>query len=169
MKQYKFLIVGTLTALNGALMLFSNAHVPGVLQALLGPTIVTIPLSMLFSWLIIKRRFLWGHAISVLLILGGVLVAILPSALGDNGEGGASPSAIPSAVWAILFLCGSMLVSKTVVIELQLKFSYLTCSPLALLNVYEEKAFEADPIHINFMLANSVMVWQGRPFVMLRS
>ncbi|KAL6055419.1 EamA domain-containing protein [Balamuthia mandrillaris] len=34
---YKSMIIGTLTTLNGIFMLFSNSHVPGIMQALLGP------------------------------------------------------------------------------------------------------------------------------------
>ena len=46
--ERKFIAFGLLNAANGTLLLYSNAHVSGLLQALLGPTIVTVPLGMLF-------------------------------------------------------------------------------------------------------------------------
>lgn len=42
--QYKYFILGLTTTLNGLLMLFAAPNVPGLMQALLGPTIATIPL-----------------------------------------------------------------------------------------------------------------------------
>mmetsp|Transcript_377 Transcript_377/g.579 ORF Transcript_377/g.579 Transcript_377/m.579 type:complete len:457 (-) Transcript_377:213-1583(-) len=121
--------LGLLNAVMGVLMLFSNSHVPGLLQALLGPTIATIPLSMIFSFCILKRRFGWGHFVGAILIIIGVVVVVLPPALSpphDNttaivgdGEGESTAEAV---IFSLLFLAGTI--------------------PAALVGVWEERVFE---------------------------
>lgn len=128
--QYKFMIIGTLTTLNGVLMLFANPHVPGVMQALLGPTVVTIPLSMFFSFILLKRRYSWKQILAVCVILGGLFVALYPSIFQGKQQAG-------NIGWDFAFLGGSI--------------------PLTLAFVYQEKQFEETPIHITYMLAWSTL------------
>ncbi|KAL6076668.1 hypothetical protein QOT17_002790 [Balamuthia mandrillaris] len=125
--QYKFMIIGTLTTLKGIFMLFSNSHVPGVMQALLGPTVVTIPMAMGCSFLLLKSRYAWKQVGAVVLIMASLFIALCPSFFGtghkDTGNVG----------WNFCFLFGSL--------------------PLTIATVYQEKVFEDVPIHMAYMLA----------------
>jgi drug/metabolite transporter (DMT)-like permease len=128
--QYKLMVIGGLTALNGAFMLFSNPHVPGVLQALLGPSVVTIPLSMVFCAILLRARYSILQIAAVLVIILGVITALIPTFTG----GGGVVSGWTSLLWALCFLCGSI--------------------PLTLCSVYEEKIFHSGvTLNMNFLMA----------------
>jgi len=127
--HYKYAIIGVLTTLNGVFILFPNPYVPGSMQALIGPTITTIPLSMAFTWLLMKRTYGWGQILSVGIIISGIVVAILPSLLGGV-QGG-------SVAWDLLFM--------------------INVIPSALSTVYEEKYFHDSPVHMASMLAWSTV------------
>eukprot|EP01113_Clastostelium_recurvatum_P037920 TRINITY_DN5599_c0_g2_i1.p1 TRINITY_DN5599_c0_g2~~TRINITY_DN5599_c0_g2_i1.p1 ORF type:complete len:469 (-),score=89.32 TRINITY_DN5599_c0_g2_i1:56-1462(-) len=141
--QKKLFIVGGLTTLNGVFLLFANAQVSGILQALLGPTIVTIPIAMVTSFFMLRTHYSWKQIGSVVIILGGVVVALLPSLMtpqgGDAGE-------TNSPFWVIMWALGSV--------------------PLCISTVYQEKAFADSPVHIAYMLAWSTL-WQFVTIIML--
>lgn len=121
MPQKWLILFGFLTAVANYLMLFASGQVPGELQTLLGPTIATIPLSMLASALILKWRPHALHGLAALLIISGVVIVILPSMLGDSPqkEDYSSPT---SVAWDFVFL------SSTI--------------PLAVMSVLEERSFQ---------------------------
>jgi len=132
--QWKMIIIGVLTTVNGIFILFASPNVPGVMQALLGPTIVTIPMAMLLSFIMLKRRYNFFQLFSVLVILAGLGVAIYPSVAVKGAA-----KQFGNIFWNSMFLLGSV--------------------PAAISSVYEEKAFEEQPIHIAYMLAYSTL-WQ---------
>jgi len=132
--QYKFATIGFLNAINGLLLLFSNPHVPGPIQALLGPTVVTIPLTMIVCFIFLGHRYNWKHLVSVLIIAGGVFLAFYPSIFSDY------PSDVAGTpYWNGLWLLGSV--------------------PLVLAAVWEEKLFGSEQVHVIYMVALSMM-WQ---------
>jgi len=131
--QWKMAVIGILNTVNGIFILFASPNVPGVMQALLGPSIVTIPMAMLLSFLMLKRRYNFYQIFAVLLLLAGLGVAIYPSI------GSTQDKQFGSIFWNAMFLIGSV--------------------PAALMTVYEEKAFVEQPIHIAYMLAWSTL-WQ---------
>jgi len=99
--QYKWIIIGVLNMMNGLLLLNSNPHVPGAMQALLGPQVATIPLSMLVSLVMLRVRYRWTHVLSVLVIMGGIFVALYPSIFQSGvTEAGFSATAPPTAAVA---------------------------------------------------------------------
>lgn len=122
--QVKFFWVGLLTTLNGFLMLFASPHVPGVLQALIGPSVSMIPLSMLCSAIMLRRKYNLVQVGSVLVILIGLFVAFFPSLHDSNSDN--------SIWWNLIFFIASI--------------------PIAFATVYQEKAFQEQKIHLSYML-----------------
>jgi len=133
-QQYKMAIIGVLTAVNGIFILFASPNVPGTMQALLGPTIVTIPMAMVLSFIMLKRRYNFYQLFAVLVILFGLGIAIWPSLHQSGGS-----RQFGSFFWNSMFVIGSL--------------------PAAASSVYEEKAFDEQPIHIAYMLSWSTL-WQ---------
>jgi drug/metabolite transporter (DMT)-like permease len=117
--QYKFAIIGTALALNGVCIVFANPHVPGIMQALIGPTIVTVPMSVLFSFLLLKTRYNWKQLLAVLFVIFGLIVAVWPSIFSSSDD-----VDFGSFKWNAIFLLGSV--------------------PLTLASIYEEKTFHND-------------------------
>ncbi|KAL6076669.1 EamA domain-containing protein [Balamuthia mandrillaris] len=121
------MIIGALSTLSGICLVFSNPHVPGVMQALLGPRVVTVPMAMGCSFLLLKSRYAWKQVGAMVLIMAGLFIALCPSFFGtgnrDTGNVG----------WNFCFLFGSL--------------------PLTIATVYQEKVFVDAPIHMAFMLA----------------
>eukprot|EP00759_Apiculatamorpha_spiralis_P013302 PhF_6_TR19991/c0_g1_i2/m.29169 len=124
-------IMGVLVAFNGIFMVFANSHVPGTLQSLLGPAIVTIPLSMFFSFLYLGRRFRRGQLISAVIIFAGLIVSIIPDIQQENFSN-TNPNAIPQIIWDLLFFMGS--------------------APLAMSSVIQEDVFANDDASVSFIM-----------------
>uniref|UniRef100_A0A7S3DG81 Uncharacterized protein n=1 Tax=Palpitomonas bilix TaxID=652834 RepID=A0A7S3DG81_9EUKA len=124
---------GFLTAIASYLELFSSSSVSGEMQSLLGPTVGTIPLAMIFSAIFVKWRPHIVHILASLLIIGGVLIVALPSLLDDSEESTSSMSAL----WDIVFF------SSTI--------------PLALMTVFEERAFEKFEVNAYKMASFEVL------------
>eukprot|EP01112_Ceratiomyxa_fruticulosa_P017176 TRINITY_DN529_c0_g1_i1.p1 TRINITY_DN529_c0_g1~~TRINITY_DN529_c0_g1_i1.p1 ORF type:complete len:429 (+),score=46.68 TRINITY_DN529_c0_g1_i1:148-1434(+) len=129
--QYKLFFMGALTTLNGVFILYGNSHVPGVLQALLGPSITTIPITMMVSFFMLRTKYRWQQIVSVFVILSGIFVAILPSIIGGNSQGNGT------LFWDSMFVLSSI--------------------PICLSSVYQEKAFSDAPIHVAYMIAWSTL------------
>lgn len=68
-KHYKYIILGTLTTVNGIFVIFSNFHVEGNFQAILGPSTVAVPLTIIFSLIMTNRRFGFYQILGSVLIL----------------------------------------------------------------------------------------------------
>eukprot|EP00760_Papus_ankaliazontas_P028081 PhM_4_TR3520/c0_g1_i1/m.16868 len=108
--------IGTFTALNGFFMLFANPHVPGTLQALLGPAIVTIPMTMVLSFFYLRKRFNKFQLISCTVIFVGLVISILPDLKKDNFSN-VPKNKIPQIVWDLIFFLGSAPLSMATVLQ----------------------------------------------------
>ncbi|KAL6076670.1 EamA domain-containing protein, variant 2 [Balamuthia mandrillaris] len=89
--------------------------------------VVTVPMAMGCSFLLLKSRYAWKQVGAMVLIMAGLFIALCPSFFGtgnrDTGNVG----------WNFCFLFGSL--------------------PLTIATVYQEKVFVDAPIHMAFMLA----------------
>eukprot|EP01095_Lingulamoeba_sp_RSL-Kostka_P000252 TRINITY_DN10386_c0_g1_i1.p1 TRINITY_DN10386_c0_g1~~TRINITY_DN10386_c0_g1_i1.p1 ORF type:complete len:540 (-),score=147.62 TRINITY_DN10386_c0_g1_i1:202-1821(-) len=142
--QYKLFVIGMFTALNGVCIIYANPHVPGILQAILGPTVVTIPLGMIFSFLILKKKYHPTQLISVLIILIGLAIALYPQLFSgtdsSSSEEGSNPvgttesgNVLINILWDFLFFFGSV--------------------PLVLYYIYEEKALiQYENLNLNWII-----------------
>ena len=130
----KWATIGFLTAINGACLLFAGPHIPGQEQALLGPTVVIVPMCMIASYLYLGQRYSYGQMFGVFVILAGIVVALLPKLTG-KGQSSSGPKG--SIWWDLLWTLGS--------------------SPSAFMAVYEEKAFAEQPIHMAHLMAWSTL------------
>jgi hypothetical protein len=152
--SYKELtIMGALVAFNGIFMVFANSHVPGTLQSLLGPAIVTIPLAMLFSFIYLKKRFHIPQLISAGVIFVGLVVSIVPDLQNPNFAN-TPPNAIPQIFWDLIFFMGS--------------------APLAMSSVIQEDLFMKDDVSVSFVMAGfiipqNLVLWACGPLDMIPS
>ena len=124
-----FAVIGLLSSLNGLLLLFSNPHVSGITESLFGPTVVTIPLSLLASWALLRRRYSLLQIGCVLIILGGLVVAFWPTIQGSSSS---SSSGSDSSVWwtvcwisGSLPLVGATIFQEKVLSDVELDLSYM--------------------------------------------
>ena len=127
----KWALIGALTAVNGACLLFAGPHVSGQQQALLGPTVVIVPMCMVAAYFYLGQRYSLGQIAGVIIILGGIVVALLPKLTGKGGSDAGGPKG--SIWWDLMWTLGS--------------------SPSAFMAVYEEKAFANVPIHMALLMA----------------
>jgi len=119
---------------------FANPNVPGLMQALIGPSTVTIPMAIVLSMILVKARYNFQQIFSVVVILAGLIVAFWPSIQPYiNHSQPLNKAATGTLFWNMMFVLGSV--------------------PSAVLNVYEEKAFSEQPIHMAHLLAWSTL-WQ---------
>jgi len=131
--QYAIFIMGLLTALNGVGLLFANAKVPPLSQALLGPTVVIVPMVMALSLCFLGTRYGLIHLYSTAWIFFGLFAAIGPTL---SGAASSSSSADKHVVlWDIVWVLGSL--------------------PAAAASVYEEWYFsnKESKIHMSVLIA----------------
>eukprot|EP00457_Paulinella_chromatophora_P006684 gb/GEZN01006703.1/.p1 GENE.gb/GEZN01006703.1/~~gb/GEZN01006703.1/.p1 ORF type:complete len:524 (-),score=68.18 gb/GEZN01006703.1/:25-1596(-) len=147
-----FFVIGFLNAMNGVLIIFSNPHVPGVLQVILSQSI--IPLTLILSVLWLGERFsgmqiLGAGTIIAGAALGYVPYLLYPTAVESNyhpgGEFSAStdtlgpahthplPGLAKTSLWASLFLLGQL--------------------PSACGSVYQQYAFAQARLNVMYMIA----------------
>eukprot|EP00936_MAST-01D_sp_MAST-1D-sp1_P002864 g2864.t1 len=74
--ERSFVILGALDALAGVLVLLGSVHTSGSVQQLLLQ--MTIPLTILQSWLFFGKRYSWTHLLGAAVMLGGVAVVLKP-------------------------------------------------------------------------------------------
>mmetsp|Transcript_21521 Transcript_21521/g.50619 ORF Transcript_21521/g.50619 Transcript_21521/m.50619 type:complete len:473 (+) Transcript_21521:2-1420(+) len=118
-----FGIIGVMNGLNGLLMVFSNPHVPGTMQALFLQFVM--PFTLFFSVVYLKLHFRIGHYCGAALILVGLAVELTPSLIGGGQQG--------SMFWSLVYI-GSQV-------------------PLAFGAVYQEKAFSKAKVNVAHLMA----------------
>ncbi|KAN0008686.1 hypothetical protein ACTFIU_009413 [Dictyostelium citrinum] len=120
--QYKFVIMGLLDAINGFFVVIGGVSTSGPLQQLLNQAI--IPFTMVASFIFLKERYSLIQLGGATVILGGVVVALIPSLTGGSSGGN------------ILFY----------------NFFYLiSVIPGALSNVYKDIAFQATDMDVWYL------------------
>lgn len=146
-----YCVVGILNALNGVLVIFSNPHVGGIMQALLTQTV--IPWTLILSCIYLKSRFSWAQYLgafiaTVAIAFAGVFNSMLESP-GDNpgphhndtslpnhsdlaGESGESSTLLSKIIWTLIFGLGQV--------------------PLAFSAIYQEKTFRKTQVNVFYML-----------------
>ena len=146
--SYKELtIMGTLVAFNGIFMVFANSHVPGTLQSLLGPAIVTIPLSMIFSFVYLKKKFRVPQLFAAVIIFIGLVISIVPDIQKDDFSN-VPKNDIPQIFWDLIFFMGS--------------------APLAMSSVIQEDIFKKEDASVAFIMAGfiipqGIVIWAMGP------
>lgn len=88
--------VGLLFAINFLGISTSNPHLSGPFQAVLSQ--IGVPLSLMFTWVLLRRKFPWNAWLGALLVFIGV---ILPSIIDQSSSRG-------DAVWILLFILGNV-------------------------------------------------------------
>lgn len=122
-----FFIIGLMNALNGVFVIFSNPHVPGVLQAIIGQAMIPMVMSLAFFFL--RSRFSLFQILGALVIIGGLITDMVPSLFLDNDAHGPPTSVF----WTLMFFVGQI--------------------PNAIGSVYQEWAFAKAPLNVVYMLA----------------
>eukprot|EP00762_Andalucia_godoyi_P004066 ANDGO_06385.mRNA.1 Crt homolog 1 len=120
----KFAVMGALDAVAGVLVVFGSAHIPGPMTVLLSQG--AIPVTMIFSFFLLKMRYHWRQYLGSVIIFGGILVTLLPPILTGGGGGG-------DALWTCLF--------------------FLATVPTALSSIYKELAFKDQPMDAYYLNA----------------
>ena len=124
-----FAIVGACSGLNGVCIVFSNPHVAGITQSLLGNTtlVFTVALAVLY----LNQKLSPLHWVGVVLVLGGALCEVLPKG-GDATQAAATAAeASFSVFWTTLFALAQL--------------------PQAFSSIYQEQVF-ADNEGVNVFL-----------------
>jgi drug/metabolite transporter (DMT)-like permease len=154
--RYKihYCIIGMFNAINGVLIIFSNPHVSGILQAILAQAVIPFTLVLSVVWL--RTRYSVLQYIGAAIVIGGVVVSLVPtfdtSASSGNstahrnastaatmtGFGGAllgDSNNNQAVIWAVLFTLGQL--------------------PSACLSIYQEKMFaeSAKEVNVFYMMS----------------
>eukprot|EP01006_Ploeotia_vitrea_P033980 TRINITY_DN65677_c3_g5_i1.p1 TRINITY_DN65677_c3_g5~~TRINITY_DN65677_c3_g5_i1.p1 ORF type:complete len:435 (+),score=35.88 TRINITY_DN65677_c3_g5_i1:52-1356(+) len=116
-KHWQMAVIGFATTVNGICILFAAPYVPGPIQAVLGPAVSTIPMSMIISAIMLRRRYDIGRILCACWIVAASVISIVP----QFSEKAGAKNKIPVFIWDAIFFLGSV--------------------PVAFLNVFEEKIF----------------------------
>eukprot|EP00698_Gefionella_okellyi_P004835 TRINITY_DN14475_c0_g1_i1.p1 TRINITY_DN14475_c0_g1~~TRINITY_DN14475_c0_g1_i1.p1 ORF type:complete len:424 (-),score=73.14 TRINITY_DN14475_c0_g1_i1:307-1578(-) len=97
------------------LVTFANPNVPGIMQSILVEGVV--PFSILFSWMLLGRRFSWVHFVGAGLVLVGTFLPVVVQIKALSGYG--------SPLWCVVFFCGqAMTPLSSILQERFVKFAY---------------------------------------------
>jgi drug/metabolite transporter (DMT)-like permease len=92
--------LGVCNAVNGILFSPSTKHTPGSIQSLVMASI--IPFTVIASFVFLGRRYQLKHLLSVFVVMGGVVVAVVPSVVSAVSH----PEQFHFSLWSLVFLIG---------------------------------------------------------------
>eukprot|EP01138_Halocafeteria_seosinensis_P000400 gb/GECG01000413.1/.p1 GENE.gb/GECG01000413.1/~~gb/GECG01000413.1/.p1 ORF type:complete len:431 (+),score=32.07 gb/GECG01000413.1/:1-1293(+) len=123
--QLPLILIGVCDAANGILVVYASspARTAPFLQSILGN--FTIPMTILFRYLILKKRDNWKQLACAGAVLGGLFLSLVPSIFGLNKGKGPEKSDQTGAariLWPLAFMIAFV--------------------PAAIMNVIEEKALK---------------------------
>ena len=135
--QSKFALMGLMDAVAGLCSSLGGAFTSGQTQVILNQA--NIPVTMLLSRSFLSSNYTLTQYIGAALIVGGSLLAAVPSTGGSEASGSSSGSS--SNMWY-----GPLIL-------------LLSCLPNSFSNVYKEKNFKQDGLDVYF-LTTLVSLWQ---------
>lgn len=92
--------LGFCNALNGILFSYAGKKTPGTLQSLMMAS--TIPFTIFLSMIVLRNRYNGRQLLSVVVVLTGVIIALLPSTIATIEH----PEKNRFSYWSILFFIG---------------------------------------------------------------
>eukprot|EP01006_Ploeotia_vitrea_P026183 TRINITY_DN59152_c0_g1_i1.p1 TRINITY_DN59152_c0_g1~~TRINITY_DN59152_c0_g1_i1.p1 ORF type:complete len:451 (-),score=14.13 TRINITY_DN59152_c0_g1_i1:152-1504(-) len=118
------LVMGGILSLCGTALTYCSPHVSGLVQAILGVNVLTVPLGVLISKVLLRKKYSWGKYLGVLIVLAGVGFGVYTDLSHHKGKSDIPHSVIPQAAWDALFTITSVFALAVIIYQDEVFLQY---------------------------------------------